>query len=66
MAWALGFLLPVIAITELLSRYDLPRIAVFGVPAVYQIASAWLAWFLLERIIRFRTFIAQPQQKLAV
>jgi hypothetical protein len=64
--WALAFLIPMNATLALLSADELPRITVFGLPMAFQIAIGLIAWFLLERKIRLRTFVTRKDQKLAV
>jgi len=66
LTWTLAFLLP-IATTIALVRWDeLPRITVFGLPLAFQIAIGLIAWFLLERKIRLRTFVTRKDQRLAL
>jgi len=64
--WALAFLIPINATLALLSADGLPRITAFGLPMAFQTAIGLIAWILLERRIRLRTFVTRKDQKLAV
>jgi ABC-type transport system involved in multi-copper enzyme maturation permease subunit len=66
LTWALAFLIPTVATVVLFPWDELPRFTVFGLPLAFQAAIALLAWFLLERKIRLRTFVTRRDQKLAL
>ena len=66
LTWVLAFLIPVVATVELFPRGELPRFTVFGLPLAFQVAIGLLAWFLLERKIRLRTFVTRKDQRLAL
>jgi ABC-type transport system involved in multi-copper enzyme maturation permease subunit len=66
LTWTLAFLIPVVATVVLFHSYELSRFTVFGLPMAFQIAIALLAWFLLERKIRLRTFVIHKEQKMAL
>jgi hypothetical protein len=54
------------ATIALLPSDEHPRIIGFGLPLAFQLAIGLIAWFLLERKIRLRTFVTRKEQKLAL
>jgi len=66
LTWILALLLPFLAIIELSFRYDFRASIAFGVPLAFQAAMGLLAWVLLERKIRLRTFVTRKDQKPAL
>jgi hypothetical protein len=66
LTWCLAFLIPVVVTVVLFPSNELSRLTVFGPPLAFQVAIALLAWILLERKIRLRTFVTRKEQKLAL
>jgi ABC-type transport system involved in multi-copper enzyme maturation permease subunit len=64
--WSLALLLPIVATTVLIFRYDFRPSVVFGASLVFQITIGLIAWVLLERKIRLRTFVTRKEQRLAL
>jgi ABC-type Na+ efflux pump permease subunit len=62
LTWTLSFLIPIVATIGLMPPDDI----LFGLPLIFQVVMAVVAWFLLERKIRLRTFVTRKEQKLGL
>lgn len=66
LTWILAFVFPFVAMNWLTTWYDLQKSTVMGLALGFQVAVLFVAWLLLERKVRLRTFVTRKEQKLAL